>query len=259
MNEVNIHPTAIVSKKAELGKSVKIGAYSIIEDDVIIGDNTEIRSSVVIANGARIGKDCKIFSNAIISTEPQDLKFEGEETFVFIGDRNVIREFATINRATKETGKTVIGNDNLIMAYSHVAHDCILGNKIIMSNVSQIAGHVNIEDWVILGAYSKVHQFCTIGMHSMLAADVKIVKDVPPYVLIGREPAKIEGINKIGLKRRGFSIELIDEIERFYNIILYSGLNNKDGIAEYSKKEYIPDEIKNCIQFIEDSKRGIHR
>ncbi len=259
MNEVIIHPTAIVSPKAELGKSVKIGAFSIIEDNVIIEDNTEIRSSVVIANGARIGKDCKIFSNAIISTEPQDLKFEGEETFVFIGDRNVIREFVTINRATKETGKTVIGNDNLLMAYTHVAHDCVFGNNIIMSNVSQIAGHVHIEDWVIFGAYSKVHQFCTVGRHSMLAAGVKIVKDVPPFVLIGREPAKIEGINKIGLRRRGFSNELIDEIEVFYNTILYSGLNNKDGIAEYSKKENIPDEIQKCIQFIEDSKRGIHR
>ncbi|HPI20100.1 MAG TPA: acyl-ACP--UDP-N-acetylglucosamine O-acyltransferase [Candidatus Kapabacteria bacterium] len=259
MNEVIIHPTAIVSPKAELGKSVKIGAFSIIEDDVIIGDNTEIRSSVVIANGARIGKDCKIYSNVIISTEPQDLKFEGEETYVFIGDRNVIREFATINRATKETGKTVIGNDNLLMAYTHVAHDCVFGNNIIMSNVSQIAGHVHIEDWVIFGAYSKVHQFCTVGKHSMLAAGIKIVKDVPPFVLIGREPAKIEGINKIGLRRRGFSQELIDEIEIFYNTILNSGMNNKDGIAEYSKKENIPDEIKNCIQFIEDSKRGIHR
>ncbi len=259
MNEVIIHPTAIVSPKAELGKSVKIGAFSIIEDDVIIGDNTEIRSSVVIANGARIGKDCKIFSHAVIATEPQDLKYEGEVTFVFIGDRNVIREYATINRATKETGKTIIGNDNLFMAYTHVAHDCILGNNIIMANVAQIAGHVQIEDWAIFGAYSKIHQFCTVGSHSMLAAGVKIVKDVPPYVLIGREPAKIEGINKIGLRRRGFSVEIIDEIERFYHIILYSGLNNKDGIAEYSKKENIPDEIKNCIYFIENSKRGIHR
>ncbi|NLO19764.1 MAG: acyl-ACP--UDP-N-acetylglucosamine O-acyltransferase [Ignavibacteria bacterium] len=259
MSEVKIHPTAIVSPKAEIGKSVRIGAFSIVEDDVIIGDNCEISSSVVIANGARIGRECKIFAGAVISTIPQDLKFEGEESIVSIGNQNVIREYATINRGTSETGKTVVGDNNLLMAYTHVAHDCVLGSNIILANLAHLGGHVVIEDWAILGAFAKVHQFCVIGAHSMLAADVKAVKDVSPYVLLGREPAKVEGVNKIGLRRRGFSNELIEEIESFYNTVLYSGFNNKEGIAEFLKKEKISEEVKSCINFIENSKRGIHR
>ena len=259
MSEILIHPTAIISNQARIGENVRIGAFSIIEDDVEIGDNTEIRSSVVIANGSRIGKDCRIHSGAIIGTEPQDLKFEGESTYIYIGDRTVIREYATVNRGTHETGKSVIGSDCLLMAYSHVAHDCSVGNNVIMANVAQIAGHVTIEDWVIFGAYAKVHQFCKVGCHSFLAADVKAVKDVPPFTLIGRIPAKVEGINRVGLRRRGFSADVIDEIDLFYNTVLFSGLNNRDGIAKYKMKDNIPAEVQMCIDFIENSTRGIHR
>lgn len=253
------HNTAIVSSKAQLGKNVKIGAFTIIEDDVEIGDNTEIRSSVVIANGSRIGNNCVIFPSAVIGTEPQDLKFDGRKTLAIIGDRTVIREYVTIHRGTHATGMTTVGNDCLIMAYCHIAHDCHVGDNVIMSNVAQIAGHVTIEEWAILGAFAKVHQFCTIGCHSMIGGDVKVVKDVAPYTLIGREPPKVEGINKIGLRRRGFSDKTIKEIESFYNLILNSGLNNRDGISKYVEKNSISPEIKHCIEFIELSSRGIYR
>lgn len=253
------HNTAIVSSKAQIGKNVTIGPFTIIEDDVEIGDNTEIRSSVVIANGSRIGNNCVIFPSAVIGTEPQDLKFDGRKTLAIIGDRTIIREFVTIHRGTHATGMTTVGSDCLIMAYCHIAHDCHVGDNVIMSNVAQIAGHVTIEEWAILGAFAKVHQFCSIGCHSMIGGDVKVVKDVAPYTLIGREPPKVEGINKIGLRRRGFSDTQIKEIESFYNFILNSGLNNRDGISKYVENNSISPEIKHCIEFIELSSRGIYR
>jgi len=255
----NIHSSAIVSNEAIIGKNVKIGSNAIIEDDVIIGDNCEIRAGAIIANGARIGNNVKIFSYAIISAEPQDLKYDNEKTYTYIGDNTVVREFATINRGTEATGKTVVGTDCLIMTYCHIAHDCELGNNIILSNAVQLGGHVVIEDWVVLGGVAKIHQFCKVGKHSMVGADTKIVKDVAPYTLVDRKPAQVEGINKIGLKRRGYSSELIKEIELFYDTILFSGYNNKDGINVFSKREVISDEVKHCIDFIQSSVRGIHR
>ncbi len=259
MNETLIHPTAIVSPKAELGTGVSVGPFSIIEDDVQVGDNTEIRSSVVLANGARIGSDCRIHSSCVIATEPQDLKYKNERTYAFVGDRTVLREYVTVNRGTVETGKAVVGDDCLIMTYCHVAHDCRVGNNVIMSNVSQLAGHVTIEDWVILGGVAKIHQFCTVGSHSMIGADVKIVKDVPPFTLVGRQPAKVEGVNKIGLRRRGFKSKTIRAIEEFYDTVLFSGMNNTEGIKHYKAKGDLLEEVEYCIKFIENSKRGIHR
>lgn len=259
MEGVYIHPTAIVSKNVQLGVNVKIGPFTIIEDNVEIGDNTEIRSSVVIASGTKIGANCKIFASTIIGTEPQDLKYKGEPTNVIIGERNTIREFVTINRGTKATGKTSIGNDNLIMAYCHIAHDCHLGSNIIMSNVSQLAGHVEVEDWVIFGAFAKVHQFCKVGCHSMVGADVKAVKDIPPYTLIGREPPQVEGINIIGLKRRNFPTEVINAINEFYHTILFSGYNTTDGINKYLSENNVISEVQHCIDFIRKSERGIYR
>lgn len=259
MKNQNIHPSAIVSDKAKIGNNVTIGAFSIIEDDVEIGNNCEIRSSVVIANGARIGNNVKIFHGAVISTEPQDLKYKNEQTFVRIGDNTEIREYATINRATTATYETIVGSNCLIMTYCHVAHDCRLGDNIIISNASQLGGHVEIEDWVILGGVTKVHQFCRIGCHAMVGADVKITKDVPPYTLIGREPARVEGINKVGLRRRGFSKETITGIENFYDTILFSGLNTGDGIKSFVAKNNISDEVKHCVEYIEKSSRGIYR
>ena len=259
MNQNLIHKTAIISDKAIIGKNVKIGSNTIIEDDVIIGDNCEIRSNVVIANGARIGNNNTIGYGTVIATEPQDLKFEGEKTYVFIGDNNIIREYVTINRGTKATGKTVLGNNCFIMAYCHIAHDCAVGNNVIMANVTQLAGHVHIDDWVITGGVVKIHQFSKIGCHAMIGADVKVTKDVPPYVLVGTNPPKIDGINKIGLKRRGFSPEVIKKIEAFYKTILWSGFNIQDGIKKIYEQGDISEEIKLCIDFIQSSERGIYR
>lgn len=256
---MRIHPTAIVSDKAKIGENTTIGPFTIIEDDVEIGNNCEIRSNVQIANGARIGNDVKIYHGVVIATEPQDLKYKNERTFAYVGDNTVIREYATINRATTATYETKVGANCLIMTYCHVAHDCILGDNIIMSNASQIGGHVEIEDWVILGGVTKVHQFCKIGCHAMVGADVKVVKDVPPYTLIGREPARVEGINKVGLRRRGFSREEINSIESFYDIILFSGLNTGDGIKEFKNKNKTTSHVEHCMNFIEKSSRGIYR
>jgi UDP-N-acetylglucosamine acyltransferase len=256
---INIHPTAIVSKKADLADGVSVGAHSIIHDDVVIGENTEIRSSVVISNGARIGKDNAIYHGAVIATEPQDLKYNNEKTYVIIGDRNVIREYATINRATVATGKTTLGSDCLIMTYVHIAHDCHVGDNVIMSNVSQLAGHVTIEDWVTLGGVVKLHQFITVGCHSMIGADVKLVKDVPPYTLIGTNPAKVDKLNIIGLRRRGFDRSVIAAIDDFYRTILWSKYNVSDGVRKYQEENEIIPEIQHCIDFIKKSERGIYR
>lgn len=252
-----IHETAIVSKNAKIGNNVKIGPHSVISDDVIIGDNCEIANGVIIDNGARISNNVRIFSYASISTEPQDLKYANEKTEVYIGENTVIREFATINRATTHSWKTIVGKNCLIMTYCHVAHDCIVGDNVIMSNATQLGGHVTIQDWVILGGVTKVHQFCTVGKHSMVGADVKVVKDVPPFTLIGRNPAQVEGVNKIGLKRRGFSDEVVKAIDRFYFELIFSGKSNKEVLALYSNDEH--SEILDCVNFIKDSKRGIHR
>lgn len=255
---LNIHPTAIVSNKAEIADNVTIGPYSIIEDNVFIDEGTELIANVFLSNGSRIGKECKLFPGAVVGTAPQDLKFGGEVTLATVGDRTVIREFATIHRGTLSTGKTTVGSDCLLMAYTHVAHDCRVGNNVIMSNTAQIAGHVTIEDWVIFGAFAKVHQFCRIGCHCMLGADSTLLKDVPPYVLIGHVPLKIESLNRIGLKRRGFSEEEINDLDEFYRFILRSGHNISDGLTKFEERGNISDNVMHCIDFIRNSKRGIY-
>ena len=257
---VNIHPWASVSPNAIIGENVIIGPFSVIENDVVIGDNTYIHPHAVLLDGSRIGNDCNIFSGAVIGAKPQDLKFKGETTYAIIGDRTVIRECATINRGTEATGRAQIGTDCLIMAYCHVAHDCTIGNHVVMSNVSQLAGHVTIGDWVILGGLAKIIQFCTVGDHAMIGADCKIAKDILPYALVGRYPGKIEGVNKIGLRRRGFSDEMVDDISSFYSSVFFSGFNTTDGIEAYTKNnEHIIPEVQLCLDFIKRSKKGIVR
>lgn len=216
---VLIHPLASVAPEARIGNNVTIGPFAVIESDVEIGDGSIISAHATLMNGSRIGSECSVFPGAVIGAVPQDLKFKGENTLAIIGDRTVIRECATVNRGTEATGRAIIGKDCLIMAYCHVAHDCTVGDHVIMSNVSQLAGHVSIGDWVILGGLAKVIQFCTVGNHAMIGADCKITKDVAPYALIGREPAKVEGVNKIGLRRRGFSNEAIDAIQELYSAV----------------------------------------
>lgn len=259
MTNVNIHPTAIVSEKANIGENVEIGPFSIIKDDVEIGNNVKIRNNVLIDDGARISDNCDFHAGCIISSPPQDLKYNNEKTYVYIGENTVVREYASINRGTVESYKTSVGKNCLVMTYCHIAHDCHVGNNVILSAYTALAGHVNVQDWVIFGGFVKIHQFCTVGKHSMIGADVKIVKDVSPYTLIGRIPPQVEGINKIGLRRRGFDKNIINEIEDFYDMVLFSGYNNKDGISEFQKRGNFSNEVKECIEFIENSTRGIHR
>lgn len=256
---VEIHNLAVVSPKAKIGENVKIGPNCVINDEVVIGDGTILMANNYIDNGVTIGKECRLFPGAVVGTEPQDLKFTGEITLTQVGDRTTLREYSTIHRGTEATGLTSVGSDCLIMSYCHIAHDCRVGNNVIMSNVAQLAGHVHLEDWVILGGVTKVHQYVTIGCHAMVGADVKVVMDVAPYVLIGRNPPRVEKVNKIGLRRRGFSEELVKEIQDFYDTVLFSGMNNKDGINEFLKRGNISTEVRHCVEFIQNSTRGIHR
>lgn len=257
---VEIHPLASVAPDAKLGINISIGPFAVIESDVEISDGSTIYSHATILNGSRIGQECSIFPGAVIGAVPQDLKFKGEHTLSIIGDRSVIRECATINRGTDATGRAIIGKDCLIMAYCHVAHDCTVGDHVVMSNVSQLAGHVTIGDWVILGGLAKIVQFCSVGDHAMIGADCKVTKDVAPYALIGREPAKVEGVNKIGLRRRGFSNQAIDAIQELYSAVFFSGMNTSDGLEEYERlhQQRMP-EVESCISFIRSSPKGIIR
>jgi UDP-N-acetylglucosamine acyltransferase len=255
-----IDSRAVVSGDAQIGNNVDIGPYAIIEPGTVVGDDCEIRSHAVIARGTIIGKGVKVHSHAVLGTEPQDLKFKDTPTTVVIGDHTVIREFATVNRGTEASGTTIVGKDCLIMTYCHVAHDCVIGNNVVMANATQLGGHVEIGDWVVLGGVTKVHQFCRVGDHSMVGADVKIVKDVSPFTLVGKNPPVVEGINKIGLKRRGFTNEEIIIIDRFYDTLLRKGLNTTDGLEQIKKTgDYSNRYVKQIIEFIESSKRGIHR
>ena len=252
MNEMTyIHP------EAHLHPTVKVGPFSCIERDVEIGEGTVIDSNVTICEGTRIGKNCHIFPGAVIGAIPQDLKFQGEKTYTFIGDNTTLREFTTVHRGTASKGQTIVGSHCLIMAYCHVAHDCKLGDHIIMSNATQLAGEVVVDDWAIIGGGSLVHQFSHIGSHVMIQGGSKINKDVPPYILAAREPISFCGINSVGLNRRGFTREQIATIQNIYRIIFMSSLNVTQAVAQVM--EVIPEcEERNVIiNFIKNSPRGI--
>lgn len=248
-----IHPNA------KIGKDVVIGPFVTIEEDVVIGDGTKIDSNACILNGARIGNNCKICASAVIAGEPQDLKFKGEYSTAEIGDNTIIREFATVNRGTASRGKTVIGDRCLIMAYSHIAHDCILQNNIIVANASQIAGEVEIADFATIGGGTLVHQFTKIGAHVMIQGGSHVNKDIPPYIIAGHVPTFYAGINLIGLQRRGFSPEKIAAIQDIYRIIYMSGLNNTKAIEKINEEIPQSDERDNIVKFISESSRGIIR
>jgi UDP-N-acetylglucosamine acyltransferase len=207
-----IHNLAFVNPEAKIGENVSIDPFSVIHNDVEIGDGTWIGSNVTVYPGARIGKNCKIFPGAVISAVPQDLKFDGEETLVIIGDNTTIRECVTLNRGTKDKFKTAVGSNCLIMAYSHLAHDCIVGNNVIIANGVQVAGHVTIQDYARIGGLSAIHQFGIVGRNVMIEGGSMVSKDVPPFVKAGRYPLTYEGVNSVGLRRFGFSNEKINEI-----------------------------------------------
>ncbi|MGD1044266.1 MAG: acyl-ACP--UDP-N-acetylglucosamine O-acyltransferase [Bacteroidota bacterium] len=254
---VNIHPLALVGKKAQLGENVTIGPSAIIGDDVVIGDDSTIAPYAIIQDGTCLGKECKIASFSVIGGPPQDLKYKGEPTFIELGDKCDVREYVTLNRGTIETGKTVIGSNCMFMANAHVGHDCVIGDNCILANSVALAGHVTLNNWVIIGGLTPVHQFVQIGDHTMIGGGLRVPKDVPPYILTGREPLVFQGLNSIGLRRRGFSAGSIDLIDKAYFLIYQSNLNVSQAVARIKEELEQTPEIKNIINFIEGSKRGI--
>lgn len=255
----HIDPRSDVSPKAELGNDVTVGPFAIIEAGAVIGDGTSIAANALIGRGARIGKNCQIHHGAIVGHVPQDLKYRDEPTTCELGDRNVIREYATLHRGTVETGKTVIGNDNLLMGYVHVAHDCVLGNNIIMSNAAMLAGHVHVDDFAIIGGITPVHQFVRVGAHVMIGGGLRVPKDVPPFIRAAGEPLVFAGLNSVGLRRRGFSREAIEALDKAYAIIYNSGLNVSQAVAKVKEDASLTTvpEVRKVLDFIAQSKRGI--
>lgn len=250
-NLVQIHPAA------QIHPSVMIDPFTVIHEDVIIGENSWIGSNVTIFPGARIGKNVKIFPGAVVSAVPQDLKFNGEVTTLEIGDNTVIRECATLNRGTEDRLKTVIGKNCLIMAYVHVAHDCIIGDHVIVANAVQIAGHVIIGDHSVVGGSSAIHQFVQIGKHAMISGGSLVRKDVPHFIKCGREPLTYAGVNSLGLSRRGFSEAKIAEIQEVYRYIYLKGFNTQNALEEIQKNLPESAERNEIVDFIAGSERGI--
>ena len=250
-------PLAYVHPGAKIAKNVVIEPFTTIHNNVEIGEGTWIGSNVTIMEGARIGKNCRIFPGAVISAEPQDLKFEGEETTVEIGDNTTIRECVTINRGTKDRYRTAIGKNCLIQAYSHIAHDCIVGVNCIFSNSSTLAGHVTVGDYVVLAGMVAVHQFCTIGSHSFITGGTLVRKDVPPYIKAAREPISYVGINSVGLRRRGIDSEKIKEIQNIYRVLYQKNYNNSQAIEILETEMEATPERDEIIQFVRNSTRGI--
>lgn len=253
----NIHPTAIVDPGAELHPSVTVGPYSIIDGDVEIAENTVIDSNVLVRSGARIGKGCRIFHGAVISEIPQDLKFHGEYSTTHIGDNTNIREFATVHRGTEDRDMTKVGSNSLIMAYVHIAHDVFVGDYVIISNASQIAGHADIGNYAIVSGMVGVHQFVRIGAHSFIAGGFRVGQDVPPFVLASGEPLRYTGLNTVGLKRRGFSSDQLERIKAFYRVLYRSKYNISDAIRHLEHSFEFTDETQRCLDFIKQSKRGL--
>ena len=252
-----IHPTALVNPAAKLGENIIVGPYALIEADVEIGDDSIIGPHAVIYNGARIGNRVKIFQGASVANFPQDLKFAGEESVFIIGDDTIVREFATLHRGTKETGKSRVGKNCLIMAYGHVAHDCSVGDNCIIANAVQIGGHAHIGDYVIIGGSTPVHQFSLIGEHAMIAGGIRITQDVPPYILAAHTPATFAGLNVIGLRRRGFKAEDIQTLKEAYGLLYSKSLNVSQAVEVIKSKFAENVYIQKLIEFLSKSKRGI--
>ncbi|WP_158979172.1 acyl-ACP--UDP-N-acetylglucosamine O-acyltransferase [Cellulophaga sp. L1A9] len=250
-------PLAYIHPGAKIAKNVVVEPFTTIHNNVIIGDGTWIGSNVTIMEGARIGKNCNIFPGAVISAPPQDLKYQGEETTVIIGDNTTIRECATIHKGTSDRMKTVIGKNCLIMAYCHVAHDCLVGDNCIFSNNSTLAGHVTIGDNVILAGLVAVHQFVSIGQHAFVTGGSLVRKDVPPYVKAAREPLSYVGINSVGLRRRGIPSEKIREVQNIYRILYQKNYNNSQAVQIIEAEMEATPERDEILQFIRDSQRGI--
>jgi len=254
-----IHPLTYIHPDAKLAPSVKIDPFTVIHKNVEIGENTWVGSNVTIMEGARIGKNCRIFPGAVLSAIPQDLKFSGEESEVIIGDNSTIREFVTIHRGTKDKRKSVIGEHCLIMAYSHIAHDCTVGDHSILSNNTTLGGHITVGDYAVLGGMSAVHQFCKIGKHAFVTGGALVRKDIPPFVKAAREPISYVGVNSIGLKRRGYSLDRINHIMDIYRILYVRGFSVSHALSIIETQIPATDERDEILTFIRESTRGIMR
>ena len=252
-------PLAYIHPAAKIAPSVVIDPFVTIDANVEIGEGTRIGSNVTIMEGARIGKNCRIFPGAVIGAVPQDLKFRGEDTTAVVGDNTTIRECVTINRGTAAKGKTVVGSNCLLMAYSHIAHDCIVGDNVIVANSSQLAGEVIVDKFAIIGGGTLVHQFCHIGAHVMIQGGALINKDIPPYVKAAREPISYVGVNSIGLRRRNFSNEAIREIQDIYRYLYLSRMNVSDALDAIEAELPATRERDEILLFIRNAKRGIIR
>ena len=255
-----IHPSALIDDSARIAEDVSIGPFTVIGPDVTIGRGTSIASHVVVKQSTRIGEDNKILQFSSIGEDPQDKKYAGEETFLEIGDRNVIREYVTLNRGTAQDVVTIrIGSDNLLMAYTHVAHDCVIGDHTILANAASLGGHVQVDDWAILGGFSIVHQFCHIGAHVFSAMGSAIAKDVPPYIMLGGHPAKPHGINKEGLKRRGFSDGQLKNIMKAYKLLYKSGLKLDQAQQQLAEIADSDESVALMSRFLHTTTRSIVR
>lgn len=255
-----IHATAIVHPDAKIAPGVEIGPYAVIGEHVSLGEGTTVGPHAVIEGWTEIGRDNRIFQFASVGAAPQDLKYHGEKSYLRIGDRNMVREFVTLHRGTESGGgETIIGNDNLFMAYSHVAHDCIVGNRVILANGATLAGHVQVDDFAILGGLSAVHQFTRVGAHVMVSGGSMVAQDIPPYTIAQGDRAKTVGLNLVGLKRRGFSEESLRAIKKAYKIIFRSGLRQEEALQKIAEELSSGPELDLFVDFIKNSQRGVAR
>lgn len=255
----NIHPTAVIDPSAKLGKNLDIGPFAVIGHDVEIGDGTKLYAHAVIHPYTTVGKDCIFFPGSSIGGAPQDLKFKGEVTYAHIGDRVTVRECATINRACGEDCITKVGNDVLMMAYTHIAHNCIVGNNVIMSNVATLGGHVIVEDRAVIGGLAAVHQFCKIGRNVMVGGMSRITQDVAPFVTVAGDPSFVSGLNSVGLARAGTTKEVRSELKRAYRILYRSGLTLPEAIKRMEQELTSTEEIEHLLRFLRNVERGICR
>jgi UDP-N-acetylglucosamine acyltransferase len=256
----NIHPTAVIAPDAELGDGVEVGAYAVIGPGVVIGANTRVGPHAVVEGPTLVGSENQIFQFASVGSAPQDKKYRGEPTRLVIGDRNVVREFVTLNRGTtKDEGVTTIGSDNLFMAYSHVAHDCRVGSHCVLANTATLGGHVHLGDWVIMGGFSGVHQFCKVGAHAFIANNAAVTRDVPPYVMAVGQPAAAHSVNSEGLKRRGFTPEQIRNLRSAFRLLYRSGLKLSDAAARLEALAQEQPEVRAIVEFLPRSTRSIVR
>ena len=255
--ETQVHPTAIVHDDARLGSGVVVGPWALIGPGVVVGDGTEVGPRVLIEKDTTIGEDCFLANGAVLGTDPQDLKFKGERSRLEVGDRTIVREYATLNRGTSASGSTVVGSDCLLMAYAHVAHDCEIGNHVVLANSVNMAGHVMIEDWAIVGGVTPIHQFVRIGAHAFVGGGSRVPQDVPPYCRAAGNPLKLYGLNSVGLERRGLSEEVRKALKKAYRLLFQSDVNLSKALDRAEQEVPGIPEVRHLLEFIRASERGV--